>query len=485
MKIKKLGNLKLRTKIEAFVAASLLLLLIVGGVIAVNRSISSTSDNLDTFIRCSNGNYYTATASNLQTAINSLNGSDSKVVIVGGDITTTSTIYVNDNLTLDFYGHKLSMQAGTNKNIIENYDNSSKSSYITIKNGILDGIDTTLNDGKMGIVLVNVTNCRIMDVDLHNVYWGIAFYEGTVSAMNEHNEIRSCSVDWCNSGFVIDGNYNTVDTCYVYNSSAFDFYARKSSIGHNYWTNIHGHGVQSGSPTGEGLGIAEYDSQYQTVIGGSFYGNYPEDCVHITSKGDNCTISNIVVHNTHASGDGFYSSGKHVKFDNCVAYSCGGRGFNIAGEHTTLDNIRSYNNDKEGILFGTASDYSSCINSEIFNNSQDGAGTYGNINIYQPDNISIHNCDIYDTSATVQYGIKEGGTADYNFFTDNSLYGTFTAGNLYKIGSNTVVRNNVGYETTFPTANVTTFQAGYAWFNTATNILNVYNGTAWVSTTFT
>lgn len=484
----KIKDVKARYKMGAVLIMALLMLAVYDVSSDFERGTDASGQMWDRGsidkIRASNGKVWEATASNLQDAVDSLNITEGGIISMGDDINTTSTIYLNDNVTLDLCGHKLSMQAGTNENLIENYDLTGNS-HITIKNGVLDGVDTTLNAGKSGIKLTNVSHCKIEDMVLYNVYWGIALFNGSVAAVNEYNEIRSCSVDWCNSGIVIDGNYNTVDTCYVYNSSAFDFYARHSDIGHNLWTNIHGHGVQSGSPTGEGLGIAEYDSQYQTVIGGSFHGNYPEDCVHITSKGDNCTISNIIAHNTHASADGFYSSGKHVKFDTCVAYSCGGRGFHIAGEHNTLDNIKSYNNDKEGILFGTASDHSSCVNSEIFNNSQDGAGTYGNINIYQPDNISIHNCDIYDTSATVQYGIKEGGTTDYNFFTDNKVYGTFTAGNMYIIGSNTTVDNNRGYETTFPTANVTTFQAGFAWINLTTNVLNLYNGTAWVSTTFT
>jgi parallel beta-helix repeat protein len=452
-KLEKLSNLKLRTRTKVLIPVLIAFILLSSAILVAVPSYKFGTDpsgnswggsiNATTN---SNNRCWESTASGLQSAIDNLNSTDGGIVEMGNDITTTATIYLNDNVTLDLCGHTLSMQAGTNENLIENYDNSTGNSHIVIINGVLDGIDTTLNAGKSGVKLVNVTHCKIVDVVVYNAFWGIALYEGSVSASNEYNEIRGCLVDWCNSGIIIDGNYNTVDICHVYNSTGFAFYARKSTIGHNLWTNIHGYGVQSGSPTGVGLGIAEYDSQYQIVIGGSFYGNYPEDCVHITSKGGNCTISNIVVHNTHASADGIYSSGKHVKFDSCVAYSCGGRGFEIAGEHTTLDNIKSYNNDKEGILFGTASDHSSCVNSEIFNNSQDGAGTYGNINIYQPDNISIHNCDIYDTSATVQYGIKEGGTTDYNFFTDNNLYGTFTVGTAYIIGSNTVVRNNEGYD---------------------------------------
>jgi len=37
----------------------------------------------------------------------------------------------------------------------------------------------------------------------------------------------------------------------------------------------------------------------------------------------------------------------------------------------------------------------------------------------------------------------------------------------------------------FPTQNVSNANAGFGWFETSTNILNVYNGTAWVSTTLT
>ncbi len=100
-KLKKLENLKLRTKIEAFAVASLLLLLIVGGVIAVNRSISSTSDNIKTFIQCSNGNYYSFTESNIQTAIYSQNSSGGGIVdLPEGTVAITSSIQMTNGTTL-------------------------------------------------------------------------------------------------------------------------------------------------------------------------------------------------------------------------------------------------------------------------------------------------------------------------------------------------------------------------------------------------
>jgi hypothetical protein len=358
-------NFRAKVKIigSIFFVAILLSVAVLGGT----RIISDSSDNSVTFITNSNGGNWDATSSNLQSAFDDLNNL-SGWVSIPSYIPTSTTIKIPSNC--DFFGFGvhtgLYLTDGSICNIIENYDQINGNANSKIRNMKLDGVNTTLNGGRSGIKLVNVTHCNIEGVDVYNVFWGIALYEGAVSASNEYNEIRSCSVDWCNSGIVIDGNFNTVDTCYIYNSSAFDFYARKSTIGHNYWLNIHGHGVKSGSATGEGLGIAEYDSPYQFVIGGSFYGNYPEDALHLTQWSHNSTITSVVVHNTNDSADGIFSSGSHVKFDDCRAYGCGGRGFHITGDHNTLDNIVSCNNQQEGILFGTFSNYSMCCNSEIY-----------------------------------------------------------------------------------------------------------------------
>lgn len=108
-------KLKLRTKIEVLVAIAFLILLVVSSVISISRTISDTHDDIDTFIRNSNGNYWSATGANIQTAIDNLGivapinsgygGTHGYVWLPGNtSITVSSTINIKDHITLDMQG---------------------------------------------------------------------------------------------------------------------------------------------------------------------------------------------------------------------------------------------------------------------------------------------------------------------------------------------------------------------------------------------
>jgi len=108
-------TLKLRTKIEIIIAIAFVMSLVVSSVISINRTISDTHDDVDTFIRNSNGNYWEATGTNIQAAIddfgitappNSGYGGVHAYVYLPGNttITVSSTINIKDHITLDMQG---------------------------------------------------------------------------------------------------------------------------------------------------------------------------------------------------------------------------------------------------------------------------------------------------------------------------------------------------------------------------------------------
>jgi len=80
--------------------------------ISVTRRISDTQDTLYTFIRNTNGNYWEAVGSNIQTAIDDLLDVDDNgygTVYVGGDVTLTETIEMRRCTNVDFQGHTVTL----------------------------------------------------------------------------------------------------------------------------------------------------------------------------------------------------------------------------------------------------------------------------------------------------------------------------------------------------------------------------------------
>ena len=113
--MKKLNKICLRTKIEAIVAVSILLILVVASASSITRTISNSGDNVVTFIRNSKGNCWEATGSNIQVAINDLDGQGGTVWVPGGTTyTITNTIMIRRNIVLEAYSATLLVTANVN-----------------------------------------------------------------------------------------------------------------------------------------------------------------------------------------------------------------------------------------------------------------------------------------------------------------------------------------------------------------------------------
>ena len=100
----KMKMIRLRTKIGIFLVILFLITPAVISVVPVNRTISSTHDNIDTFIRNSNGKYWSVTWANIQTAIDDVNGSGT-IYIPNGTISGSTTIEINEEVNLIGIGH--------------------------------------------------------------------------------------------------------------------------------------------------------------------------------------------------------------------------------------------------------------------------------------------------------------------------------------------------------------------------------------------
>ena len=120
-------------KIEILAAFAVLLLLSAGSTVSITRTITSTNDNIYTFIRNSNGNYWAATTDNIQVAINDLDNQSGTVWLPGcKTFWIRKTIIIWRNITLDMLGAEFKIGNDDDITMVELKDGSG------IKNGVLD-----------------------------------------------------------------------------------------------------------------------------------------------------------------------------------------------------------------------------------------------------------------------------------------------------------------------------------------------------------
>ena len=191
-------KLRFRTKIEIAIAISFLILMAVITVASVPRTISDTHDDIDTFIRNSNGNYWEATGANIDMALDDLT-TDGWVSIPEGTFTISSTI---TNTV-----HKITIQGRGRNTVISLADNSNchvisvGGNGWTIRDLVIDGNGDNQGAGAWyGIYTNNQDNVTIEHVGITNV---------------DKAAIRG--------GGLIGSSYINVVSCDIYNNNANGF----------------------------------------------------------------------------------------------------------------------------------------------------------------------------------------------------------------------------------------------------------------------
>jgi hypothetical protein len=107
--------IKLRTKIEVFIALLMMIVLATITAVSVTRTITDTGDSVETFIKNSNGNYWSVSESNIQAAIDDLGvgGWKNGIVWVPGneEIIVNTGIVLKKYVTLDLQGSYLDVRS--------------------------------------------------------------------------------------------------------------------------------------------------------------------------------------------------------------------------------------------------------------------------------------------------------------------------------------------------------------------------------------
>jgi len=231
----------LRTKIEAGIIIFVLFTVGISSVLSVTRTITDSSDTLDTYIRNSKGNYWSATAANIQLAIDDLNSTDGgKVWIPSGVFTLTGeSIRIWDS-SVQLMGAGVGSYpaqshecteikgefGGSGYYAIHVGESSNSNMFSSVSNMIIQGrgADSDL-DG--GIWLENTQHCSIDNVYINDFYMespypavGINLSgSGTGTYYNTINNvrIRRCTVGVC---FGYNANGNAFETGVISNSRA-------------------------------------------------------------------------------------------------------------------------------------------------------------------------------------------------------------------------------------------------------------------------
>jgi len=458
MKVKNKYNnvLRLGTKLNVIFVVGFLVCVSLSGVWAVSRTITSSSDNVDTFIRNSNGNYWEATGANIQVALNDLvNGGT--VYLPASNISISSEIIDNgvDGITISGCGN------GT----------------------VLYGDDSVIQN------IINLTD--VNDWVLENF-----LIHG-----NKGNNPQDGDNKLQNNIYIGDCSHVTVKdvTCLdaVYHGVLSD------SSNYGMYSNIYL----------DGAGFNQFDlydnSRYNTVTN-CISKNAGEACFKIHIGSNNVLDGNIaILGSTSVGGIGFISGARDNIITNNYIQDEGDTGSAIGGIYATGDdcdhNIISGNVMNEtfrGIYFNGDHDFNIFSDNNIYCDGQ-----YAGIYMREGDHNLINNNYIYVTSAKSNvYGIRLYGGARYNVFKDNVINTTetyayyeadvsddyniitgnvFEEGTLNIMGVNDVIKDNIGYDNStyqyIPTGGnpYDSPSDGAMYFNSANATLAVYHGSQW------
>lgn len=432
---------------KAEIAIGIAFLFIFGaiGVVSVTRTITDSSDTIDTYIRNSKGNYWDATGANIQVAIWDLNSTNGGIVTLpASNLTITVELSMEDNVAL--------IGQGEGKTLI--YSNQG-STFIPIW-------------------IYNDDYVILRDFTLD---------------MNDNGG---------NSIYVGNSDYVTIDHVEILRTGYQGIYIAPSGTKHSFFTNIrvkhglgvagHGIGVNNANNSvfaniivenydtdsdiaEDGLDITDcYNSTFDNII---VQGCGWHDGIKLAASGpalSNCTFSNIVISDAQGYGmkiqnveyssfnnivlrdTGYISIGggsalvHHCNFNNIIVSNSDGIGFYVGGSNLTFNNLQILNPTTGGIRMEESASDLSFNNLHVMN-----AGSFNKITA-GCSRILISN-SIFSDGANM--GLSIDGTSHFKIinciFKDNvgdAIDTTITPCNNYSIIGCTFEGNALAIDTT-------------------------------------
>lgn len=395
-------------------------LMMISSTVIASRLITNSSDDIFTKIVSSNGKTWTATANNIQAAINDLNNKTG-VIYLPGDQTfyLQSTLKIWRNIILDMGGAELRLPAGICTNVVELKDNSG------IKNGVINVA------GHQAPVKKSNTSFTVPYAAIY---------------LNASSYIESASIENMHLESISDG----------YNMTPNEpFYVTANSSGRGY--GIHFHATNTSVPQKISgvyvdrvffrsfrLAIYLNNERNSTTGNGAYLNNnfFHNLVLHSCSWGinftrvvnnDRCNISyNTIDRGINQAGDGSYWGGEWLTH---AVIKIDGRNNYIKNMIVWDFTANHVGDGLHGVYFTDKSSYNymriPVVNSNYYNDSGENntfincAPFYANTEI-----ISINHVDELGsaTSGTLYERFNGPGNANTNFGGTTWLAQTFTVG---------------------------------------------------------
>lgn len=519
----KIKDTKARYKMGAVLIIALLMLTVYDVSSDFERGTDASGQMWDRGsidkIRASNGKVWNVTDDDLQLAINSLNNA-SGTVYLGGNVTVDCVIHLWNNTRLDLCGYTIivapSFTSGNTQGVFEIGDTNGLIYNVTICNGnIIGGYYSsypTASGNNLNILGIHsnstLINCSIHHMRFENLFGAVILEKlgcrSNIPSKNirmEHIDLKDllAGVQTYANGY----EYEEVIIENVFAENVEDDVV--AIVGH--WG-----GIAGATPIVRNVivnNIQVFDKN--TNIGGAVVKLDAGDAAAGQGIMSNIIVNNINANNSNTNTGAniaviILSKGQNTEklyFSNIIGYGEWTYGIWLAGkmENYYIDNIilnaeygiflQCSNVPYEGQTVLIDGGY---LAPRTINETNDqvagkgivlaaGVGTQG------IRNLRVKNID----TMWLEYPIYEGASPptgvqgtycnnSYNLDIGNRQFAHLSLSsdpvdlNIYRSG--TPMHG-------FHTFNSTYAEAGYRWINLSTNVLSMYNGTAWVSTTFT
>jgi len=500
MKVKKFSNLKFRTKIIAWIVVSVLLLTGISIVPADITNKSGTDDSGDSWdgptsgvIRVSgSGRVWEATAANIQLAIWSLNATGGELHLSGGVIESSTYINITcSNIIIEGHGTTLRATGDVGAwGMLYSWNQNN----ITIKNLILDANNTA----RRTLYLKGTTNLEgftIDNVETKNTMSGYIWNALTIGTTEDHVVDRVKITDSyfhnhsesSKDNFVIGRTNNLIITGCTFENigkNILIYGGLDSKISSNDFDNVSKINIQSDNCLfyGNTLNSTYIVIDAFTADGGTD----ASDTNHVKVDCNSLENGFIAVYPSNSDYSIFYPEiiGNSIIFN---PKQTTGSSYGIIMQHMNSGSIKNnkiIGASRAGVTLYNSSNIT--LEGNLFvdnagNTSLSSRASVLDFGVDKPcDNITIKNNKFKGEDVTILYHVWLRGNDSIVY--DNEFLGTFTT--AYKSdGLRNRIFNNDGYETVFPTFNVSTFRLGGAYISGSGLMVNTSNG--WVNLTAT
>lgn len=407
-------------------AVSILILcsLFANSIIAVNRTISDTQDDVFGYIIVKKGltnitNYFPANEEGVQQAINSLNNETGEVDGNWNSIDLSKSIKLSSNIK--FHSFIFNHADNTKFTMIRNYDSTNGNPNIRIYDIIIEGnginqVDEDssylMYDQNCGIFLIKCDDAKVVDVSINNTQFGGLFFKQSQNNIAERVTVTKA------------GYQSYVEEVGIAQSGGVD--DRYSAVGIYFYNCTDGvmYGCIVNNTRSAGLVIEGYlepasveDDAWRSrnitvsdcIVTNASQGLYFEDA-------RDCYVTNCIFKDGGQGGAPYYKNWANpygIKIYNSTSIkitNCGiehvSRGVNLQGQNITIDNCKFTD---IGYDF-TAQGYGIEAVQDIYHNR---------------DRITITNCLFYNVQA---YGIYSTYMID-SIINTNTFYGGCSGGN--------------------------------------------------------